>query len=190
MCFILVVILRWKHRLICWTFDAHFNQYFPFYVHKNTINPIPASRYWSWYDFMLHWKRISVLWLIPTLLKPLSFDPEAWLCEITIKLLSACYLGFFSCREIKGRSSPSPPHLDHISGRFLVDQRRGHLRIMVTPRCLLLSVSVRPLVTLGKAAEVTDEQHLIPTDHYIWVSFPICVPVCDESSRQWVRVPI
>lgn len=46
-----------------------------------------------------------------------------------------------------------------------------------------VSISAPTLVFagLGKAAGVTDEQHLIPSDHYKWVSFPICVPACDES---------
>lgn len=44
-----------------------------------------------------------------------------------------------------------------------------------------LSTTALAFAGLGKAAGVTDEQHLIPGDHYMWVSFPICVPVCDES---------
>ena len=63
----------------------------------------------------------SALLLIPALLKPPFTDPETWFCKITIKLLSPCYLLFFPAREIKARRFPSPPHLDQISGRLVVD---------------------------------------------------------------------
>lgn len=98
--------------------------------------------------------------------------------------LPLCYLIFFFFpprREIKGRSFPSPPHLDQISGRFLVNHMSGTFEDY-GHSSLAASVSLCVVfVALGKAAGVTDEQHLILTDHYMWVSFPICVTVCNES---------
>lgn len=79
--------------MICgslFTFDAH----------------LPVSKYQSCYYFILHGKRKSVLSLIPSLLKPLSFDPEAWLCKISIKTSSFCYLFFLFLRRDRRNAFP------------------------------------------------------------------------------------
>lgn len=55
-----------------------------------------VSKHLSCFYFMLGRKEKLVLLLIPTLLGPRSFDPEAWLRSISVEPISFCYLFFFS----------------------------------------------------------------------------------------------
>lgn len=108
--------------------------------------------------------------------------PQARLREISMKLRSLGCLFFFSSPRDQGDVFP-------LSASFGADQLqvRGGLvgdiqGLRVTLCCLLLSLSRRLLYAWEKkAVRVTDKQHLISTDLYVRISFPICVSACNES---------
>lgn len=69
--------------------------------------------------------------------------------------------------KMEGRSFPSPPHLDLILSRFVVDHRETFEDYGYSSLPVSVSLPTATLVpaALGKAAEVTDEQHLILSGH-------------------------
>lgn len=84
-------------------------------------------------------------------------------------------------REIKETCFPSLLHLEQISSRFLADcweTFEDYGSLFTACFCRSLPGSCKPE---KKAARVTDKQHLIPTDLYVRVSFPICVSARNES---------
>lgn len=99
----------------------------------------------------------------------------AWNCAHSTVCFSSPH------REIKGTCFPSPLHLEQISSRFLADcweTFEDYGSLFAACFCPSLPGSCKPG---KKAARVTDKQHLIPTDLYVRVSFPICV--CAMSHR-------